>query len=97
LADRTPHFQGGQKCHDEGWRIQILLRLSPAVPFGLLNYMMGLTKTSLSTYVWSTVAGILPGSFVDIYIGVIGQNLAGGAHISRRAPLSLWPVLHSSP
>jgi uncharacterized membrane protein YdjX (TVP38/TMEM64 family) len=61
------------------------LRLSPAVPFGLLNYLMGLTKTPLSTYVWSTAAGILPGSFVDIYIGVLGQALAGGAQIAYLA------------
>jgi uncharacterized membrane protein YdjX (TVP38/TMEM64 family) len=70
---------------DEAWRIQILLRLSPAVPFGLLNYLIGLTKMPLPTYVWSTAVGILPGSFVDSYIGVIGQNLAGGAQIAYLA------------
>jgi len=71
-----------QAVDEEGWRIQILLRISPAMPFGLLNYLLGLTKTPLLTYVWSTAAGILPGDFVDIYIGVIGQNLAGGAQIA---------------
>ena len=50
-----------------------------------MNYLMGLTKTPLSTYVWSTAIGILPGSFVDIYIGIIGQNLAGGAQIAYLA------------
>ena len=34
---------------------------------------------------WCTAVGILPGSFVDIYIGVIGQNLAGGAQIAYLA------------
>jgi uncharacterized membrane protein YdjX (TVP38/TMEM64 family) len=71
-----------QAVDEEGWRIQILLRISPAVPFGLLNYLLGLTKTPLLTYVLSTAVGILPGNFVDIYIGVIGQNLAGGTQIA---------------
>jgi len=55
------------------------------VPFGLLNYLMGLTKTPLTTYVWTTAVGIMPGSFVDISIGVIGQQLAGGAEIAYLA------------
>jgi uncharacterized membrane protein YdjX (TVP38/TMEM64 family) len=85
LTDRR-FFRAAKKAIDEeGWKIQLLLRLSPAVPFGLLNYMLGLTKTPLLTYVWSTALGILPGSFVDIYIGVVGQNLAGGAQIAYLA------------
>jgi uncharacterized membrane protein YdjX (TVP38/TMEM64 family) len=81
LTERRIFRAAKHAIDEEGWRIQLLLRLSPAVPFGLLNYLMGLTKTPLSTYVWSTAVGILPGSFIDIYIGVIGQNLAGGARI----------------
>jgi uncharacterized membrane protein YdjX (TVP38/TMEM64 family) len=85
LTERRIFRAAKHAIDEEGWRIQLLLRLSPAVPFGLLNYLMGLTKTPLSTYVWSTAVGILPGSFVDIYIGIIGQNLAGGAQIAYLA------------
>jgi uncharacterized membrane protein YdjX (TVP38/TMEM64 family) len=85
LTDRRIFKTAKQAVDEEGWRIQLLLRLSPAVPFGLLNYLMGLTKMPLTTYVWSTAIGILPGSFVDIYIGVIGQALAGEAQIAYLA------------
>ena len=51
LTDRRLFRAAKTAIDEEGWRIQILLRLSPAVPFGLLNYMMGLTKTPLATYV----------------------------------------------
>jgi len=82
LTDRRI-FRAAKHAVDEGgWKIQLLLRLSPVVPFGLLNYLLGLTKTPLSTYVVSTAVGIMPGSFVDIYIGVIGQALAGGNQIA---------------
>jgi membrane protein YqaA with SNARE-associated domain len=57
-------FQAAKRAiEDEGWKIQILLRLSPAVPFGLLNYLFGLTNTRLITYILSTAIGTLPGNF----------------------------------
>jgi uncharacterized membrane protein YdjX (TVP38/TMEM64 family) len=82
LTDRRIFRAAKHAIDEEGWRIHILLRLSPAVPFGLLNYLMGLTRTPLPTYIWSTAVGIMRGSFVDIYIGVIGQGLVGGAQIA---------------
>lgn len=82
LTERRIFRAAKHAVDEQGWKIQILLRLSPAVPFGLLNYLMGLSRTALSTYVWSTAVGIMPGTFVDIYIGVVGQNLAGGAKIA---------------
>src|SRR5665213_1330326 len=61
---------------------QMLLRLSPVVPFGLLNYLLGLTNTSFVTYVTCTVIGILPGSIIDIYIGVIGKSAGNTAQFA---------------
>src|SRR4029079_16066018 len=64
LTDRRIFKTAKQAVDEEGWRIQLLLRLSPAVPFGLLNYLMGLTKTPLAAYVWSGAGGILQGTSV---------------------------------
>ena len=69
LTDR-PTFRAAKKAVDEeGWKMQCMLRISPVVPFGLLNYLLGLTHTSLFTYVICTLVGILPGwpapGFVD--------------------------------
>ena len=67
---------------EEGWRVLLLLRLSPVVPFGLLNYLLGLTNTPVSTYLLWTVIGILPGSVVDIYIGIVGATAGGTAQFA---------------
>jgi uncharacterized membrane protein YdjX (TVP38/TMEM64 family) len=67
---------------EEGWKVLLLLRLSPVVPFGLLNYLLGFTNTPLATYVLCTVIGILPGSIVDIYIGVVGANAGDTAQLA---------------
>src|SRR4051812_34277553 len=82
LSDRRIFRAAKHAIDAEGWRIHVLLRLSPIVPFGPLNYLMGLTRIRLWTYIWSTAVGILPGSFADVYIGVIGQKLAGNTQIA---------------
>jgi len=64
----------------EGRRMVFLLRLSPAVPFSLLNYALGLTRVTLTDYMLASV-GMLPGTVLYVYYGwLIGDvaALAGG-------------------
>jgi uncharacterized membrane protein YdjX (TVP38/TMEM64 family) len=65
----------------EGRKIVTLLRLSPAFPFNLLNYALGLTRVRLSDYLLAMI-GIVPGTLLYVYAGkVLGDvaALAGGA------------------
>ena len=39
----------------------LLLRLSPLVPFGLLNYMLGLTGIPALSFILCSWVGMLPG------------------------------------
>ena len=57
-----------------GWRIVALLRLSPAVPFSLGNYLYGLTSIRFWPYVLASWICMLPGTFMYIYIGHIGAE-----------------------
>jgi len=57
----------------EGRKIVFLLRLSPAFPFSLLNYGLGLTRVSFKDYAIAGV-GMLPGTLLYTYYGkVIGS------------------------
>lgn len=47
---------------EEGWKMVLLLRLSPVIPFALLNYMLSLTPISFPNYVWTSALGIVPGT-----------------------------------
>ena len=58
---------------NEGWKIVGLTRLSPAFPFGLLNYAYGLTKVSLRDYVLASWIGMMPGTVLYVYLGAIGK------------------------
>jgi uncharacterized membrane protein YdjX (TVP38/TMEM64 family) len=63
---------------EEGWKIVALLRLSPAVPFNLQNYLFGATAVPLSHYVAATAIGIIPGSLLYVYLGVLGDAARHG-------------------
>ncbi len=49
--------------------VVLLLRLSPLFPFNLLNYALGLTRIELRTYVLASFLGMLPGTFLYVYLG----------------------------
>lgn len=71
----------------QGRRIVILLRLSPAFPFSLLNYALGLTRISLRDFVIASV-GMLPGTILYVYYGKLAGDvaaLAGGVAPPRDA------------
>ena len=69
----------------EGWKIVGLLRLSPVVPFNLLNYAFGVTRVPLRDYVLASWIGMMPGTVLYVYLGSIAGELAAGAR-TRRTP-----------
>ena len=70
-----------------GWRIVFLLRLSPVMPFNVLNYALGLTTISVWDFMLAG-AGSVPGELVAAYAGRVGGEalaLAGEAVIPKDA------------
>lgn len=55
-------------AHD-GFKIVVLLRLSPIFPFNLMNYALGLTRVRLRDYVLASWIGMLPGTALYVYLG----------------------------
>ena len=71
---------------DEGWKIVLLTRLSPAFPFTLLNYAFGLTRVKLSHYVLASWLGMIPGTVMYVYLGSLIN--VGAGH--RQLPTGEW-------
>ncbi|MGI8548042.1 MAG: TVP38/TMEM64 family protein [Gemmatimonadaceae bacterium] len=59
-----------------GVRLVALVRLSPILPYTVLNYALGTTRISTRDYVIGTIA-ILPGTLVYTYYGTVVANLTG--------------------
>ena len=70
-----------------GRPIVFLLRLSPLVPFNVLNYALGITTISLGDFLIGS-AGMVPGALFYAYAGHAAREvagLAGTAQVPRTA------------
>lgn len=77
---RNPKFAAIEEAVSrEGFKIVLLLRLSPVFPFNLLNYALGLTKVSFGHYALASFIGIIPGGLMYVYIGSTAGSLAAVA------------------
>jgi uncharacterized membrane protein YdjX (TVP38/TMEM64 family) len=57
----------------QGAKLVFLLRLSPVIPFNLSNYFYGLTGVKFWPYVLASWIGMMPGTFLYVYIGTAGR------------------------
>lgn len=71
----------------QGAKLIFLLRLSPVIPFNLSNYFYGLTAVKFWPYVLASWIGMMPGTFLYVYIGTAGKAAvavaAGGEAIKH--------------
>lgn len=63
----------------QGFKIVLLVRLSPVFPFNLLNYAFGLTRVSFAKYALASWIGMMPGTVMYVYFGTGLRNLADAA------------------
>lgn len=93
-VSRDPRFAAIDRAvGEDGRRIVFLLRLSPVVPFNLLNYALGLTRVRYLDFLVASL-GMLPGTLLYTYSGrLVGDvaALAAGAEAERGA--GHWLVL----
>jgi uncharacterized membrane protein YdjX (TVP38/TMEM64 family) len=71
-----PRFQAIDRAvGNEGFKIVLLLRLSPVFPFNLLNYAFGLTNVRLGPYFLASWIGMLPATLMYVYLGSALKSL----------------------
>ncbi len=61
---------------EKGWLIVLLTRLSPAFPFNLLNYALGITQVRFTHYVLASWVGMIPGTVLYVYFGSVALDIA---------------------
>jgi uncharacterized membrane protein YdjX (TVP38/TMEM64 family) len=77
--------------HD-GWKMVFLTRLSPVMPFSLINYALGLTNISALNFLLATELGAVPATCLYVYAGKLIGNLALiGPEIRQHRPLE-WVI-----
>jgi uncharacterized membrane protein YdjX (TVP38/TMEM64 family) len=87
-----------------GPRYLLTLRLIPAFPFFLINFLSGLTNVPVKTFIWTTALGIIPATVIFAYAGrQIGTINAVSEILSARviialtvlAALALFPAAYN--
>ena len=79
LANHYPIFRAIDRALEgNGFKIMLLLRLSPLIPYNALDYISGITSISVQHYSLALM-GLLPGAVVMCYIGATASSLADGA------------------
>jgi uncharacterized membrane protein YdjX (TVP38/TMEM64 family) len=78
----------------QGFKIVLLTRLQPVLPFVLLNYGLGLTRVRLRDYVIASWIGMMPATILYVYLGSALHNVSdlfsGGAAKHSPAGLALF-------
>ncbi len=86
-----------------GPRYLLTVRLIPAFPFFMINFLSGLTSIPVKTFVWTTALGIVPVTIIFAYAGrQIGTINAVSEILSARvivaltvlAALALFPTAY---
>ena len=78
-AEGNPKFRSlDQAIGKQGFKMVLLTRLSPVFPFVLLNYFLGLTAVRTAPYVLANLIGMLPATFLFVYIGAAARDALAG-------------------
>jgi uncharacterized membrane protein YdjX (TVP38/TMEM64 family) len=62
-----------EKFQEATFKIIVLSRLSPAIPFAVMNILLGVSPLSRSTYLWGSLVGMLPRTAVAVATGAGAQ------------------------
>src|SRR6266566_2682953 len=77
----------------ESWKIIVLSQLHPLFPTSLLNYFYGLTRIRFSSYMFWASIGRMPGLFLYVYVGTLGQlavRIMRGENYPRTIEYWIW-------
>src|SRR5437879_3304210 len=91
---RNPTLRAlGPAVERESWKIILLSQLHPLFPTSLLNYFYGLTRIRFSSYMFWASIGRIPGLFLYVYVGTLGQlavRIMRGENYPRTIEYWIW-------
>ncbi|KAM7501332.1 hypothetical protein LguiB_000236 [Lonicera macranthoides] len=78
-----------------GFKIVLLLRLVPLLPFNMLNYLLSVTPVRLGEYILASWVGMMPITFALVYVGTTLKDLSDVTHGWSDVSTTRWIVIAS--
>ncbi|KAH8947537.1 hypothetical protein BDL97_11G047300 [Sphagnum fallax] len=66
-----------------GFKIVLLLRLVPLLPFNVMNYLLSVTPISTTNYIFASWIGMMPVTLTFVYVGTTIKDIADISHSGR--------------
>ncbi|KAK6146099.1 hypothetical protein DH2020_019968 [Rehmannia glutinosa] len=63
-----------------GFKIVLLLRLVPLLPFNMLNYLLSVTPVALAPYLLASWLGMMPITLALVYVGTTLKDISDVTH-----------------
>ncbi|KAF7813768.1 TVP38/TMEM64 family membrane protein slr0305 family [Senna tora] len=77
-----------------GFKIVLLLRLVPLLPFNMLNYLLSVTPVPLGEYMLASWLGMMPITLGLVYIGTTLKDLSDVTHGWTEFSKTRWDFLN---
>jgi len=78
LEDYPKFAKWDRAIGKEGFKLMLVLRLSPVFPFALGNYLYGASSINFPAFFWGTLFGFAPGTIAYVCTGAFGKALSVG-------------------
>ena len=79
VLEQNPTFKKLDRAiGKEGFKLLVLIRLTPIFPFSIANYVYGASSIDFPSYFLGTLIGFTPGSVAYVYTGMVGKELMLG-------------------
>ncbi|XP_044486566.1 TVP38/TMEM64 family membrane protein slr0305-like [Mangifera indica] len=78
-----------------GFKIVLLLRLVPLIPFNMLNYLLSVTPVPLGEYMLASWIGMMPITLALVYVGTTLKDLSDVTHGWNKFSKTRWAFLIS--
>ncbi|XP_010522704.1 PREDICTED: uncharacterized protein LOC104801224 [Tarenaya hassleriana] len=89
-----PKFQAvATAIQRSGFKIVLLLRLVPLLPFNMLNYLLSVTPVGIGEYMLATWLGMMPITFGLVYVGTTLKDLSDVTHGWHEISTTRWVIM----
>ncbi|PIN00227.1 hypothetical protein CDL12_27269 [Handroanthus impetiginosus] len=76
-----------------GFKIVLLLRLVPLLPFNMLNYLLSVTPVPITQYMLASWLGMMPITFALVYVGTTLKDLSDVTHGWHEFSKTRWAFI----